>query len=242
MAELYLPALDPDDDEQPFPPLDTATDDPNGLLAVGGSLRVPRLVNAYRHGVFPWFEAGQPILWWSPSPRMVLKPDQIHVSKSLRKLLNKNLFRVSFDQAFEHVIHACAAPRKYTDDTWITQSMQLAYIQMHQAGYAHSIEVWYDDELVGGLYGIALGQMFFGESMFSRQANASKVAMVSLSNWLKFWHYQLIDCQMETEHLSRMGAYSMSREAFEQIVIELRDQPPSDLAWHRAPTHTGISR
>lgn len=235
MAELYIPALDPDDDEQPFPPLESATTDPNGLLAVGGSLSVPRLLNAYRHGIFPWFEEGQPILWWSPTPRLVLEPDGIHVSRSTRKLLKRNELTTTFDQAFVSVIQACAAPRQGCSDTWITQSMILAYSQLHQAGHAHSVEVWKQNELVGGLYGVALGRMFFGESMFSLEPNASKCALAYLGRCLSGWGYELIDCQLETTHLRSMGAFTLPRSEFEAKLNLHCPQIPSDCAWQKAP-------
>lgn len=236
-----MPALDPDDDEQPFPPIETATDVPNGLLAVGGSLRSARLFNAYRHGVFPWFEDGQPILWWTPTPRMVLKPDGIHVSRSLRKLLKQQRFHFSFDRSFQSVIEACAQPRSSSDGTWITRSMQLAYTRFHEAGHAHSFEVWQQQELVGGLYGVAIGRMFFGESMFSRASNASKAGMVFMGACLKAWGYGLIDCQLETEHLSRMGAYSISRREFKAWLERLCDQAPEASAWQSAPAFYGAN-
>src|SRR5690606_8380234 len=151
-----------------FPPLEKAMREPNGLLAAGGDLSPDRLVQAYRHGCFPWFEDGQPILWWSPDPRTVLFPDELHVSRSLRKTLRQDIYRVTFDQPFAAVIQGCSGPRSYTNGTWITDNMQRAYLELHARGIAHSVEVWQDEELVGGLYGLAMGQLFFGESMFSR--------------------------------------------------------------------------
>jgi len=236
VSDLLIYALDPEDDQQPFPSLDFAADDPNGLLAIGGSLRPARLLNAYRHGVFPWFEDGQPILWWSPNPRLVLEPGHIHISRSLRKWLRQGRFRFSFDQAFGKVIRGCAEPRLYTEDTWITQSMLLAYEQMHELGHAHSIEVWQGQTLVGGLYAVSIGQVFFGESMFSRSANASKAGLAYLDKCLQCWNYQLIDCQMETEHLNRMGAHSIERNQFVHLLNEWCEQAPSTEAWQQAPS------
>ena len=201
-------------DSLDFPPLNKALREPNGLLAAGGDLRPERLIQAYRHGCFPWFQDGQPILWWSPDPRTVLLPDQLHVSRSLSKVLRQGRYRVTFDQAFAEVIRACAAPRSYAAETWITSPMQDAYLELHRRGIAHSVEVWRDDLLVGGLYGLAMGQLFFGESMFSRADNASKVGFVRLVEHLKDWGFVLIDCQMPTEHLLSLGAQTISRTEF----------------------------
>lgn len=223
--------LDPDNDDDPFPPLSDAQTDPNGLLAAGGSLSPKRLLSAYRQGIFPWFDETQPILWWSPAPRMVLKPSDIHISKSLRKLIKKERFECSFDQAFASVIEACAKDRDGQDGTWITDAMKEAYQLLHEQGHAHSIEVWEDDELVGGLYGIAIGQFYFGESMFSQRANASKVGFVYLTEQLKQWGYQYIDCQVQTNHLESLGAYEVSREQFVSYLDRYCDEPVSNEAW-----------
>lgn len=201
-------------DSLDFPPLSKALREPNGLLAAGGDLRPERLIQAYRHGCFPWFQDGQPILWWSPDPRTVLLPNNLHVSRSLAKVMRQGRYRVTFDQAFAEVIRACAAPRSYAAETWITSPMQDAYLELHQRGIAHSVEVWRDDLLVGGLYGLAMGQLFFGESMFSRADNASKVGFVTLVEHLKDWGFVLIDCQMPTEHLLSLGAQTISRTEF----------------------------
>jgi len=201
-------------DSLDFPPLSKALREPNGLLAAGGDLRPERLIQAYRHGCFPWFQDGQPILWWSPDPRTVLLPDNLHVSRSLAKVMRQGRYRVTFDQAFAEVIRACAAPRSYAAETWITSPMQDAYLELHRRGIAHSVEVWRDDLLVGGLYGLAMGQLFFGESMFSRADNASKVGFVTLVEHLKNWGFVLIDCQMPTEHLLSLGAQTISRTEF----------------------------
>lgn len=197
-----------------FPPLEKAMREPNGLLAGGGDLSADRLIQAYRHGCFPWFQQGQPILWWSPDPRTVLFPDELHVSRSLAKLLRQGRFEVTFDQDFAAVIRACAGPRAYTDETWITGPMQAAYVELHARGFAHSVEVWENGRLVGGLYGLAMGQLFFGESMFSHTGNASKVGFATLVQHLKAWGFVLIDCQMPTQHLQSFGARPISRRTF----------------------------
>ncbi|MHC6226255.1 leucyl/phenylalanyl-tRNA--protein transferase [Pseudomonas sp. X10] len=201
-------------DSLTFPPLEKALHDPNGLLAAGGDLSAERLEQAYRHGCFPWYQDGQPILWWSPDPRTVLFPDELHVSRSLAKLLRQGRYQVSFDTDFAGVIAACAAPRSYSDGTWITESMQAAYCQLHQRGIAHSVEVRQEGELIGGLYGLAMGRLFFGESMFSRADNASKVGFVTLVEQLKQSGFVLVDCQMPTEHLHSFGARAISRASF----------------------------
>lgn len=212
-------------DSLDFPPLNKALREPNGLLAAGGDLRPERLTQAYRHGCFPWFQDGQPILWWSPDPRTVLLPDELHVSRSLAKVLRQGRYQVSFDQAFAEVIRACAAPRSYAAETWITSPMQDAYLELHRSGIAHSVEVWRDGELVGGLYGLAMGQLFFGESMFSRADNASKVGFATLVERLKAWGFVLIDCQMPTEHLLSLGARTISRDEFARYLSRHLDQP-----------------
>ncbi|MDO9321743.1 MAG: leucyl/phenylalanyl-tRNA--protein transferase [Pseudomonas sp.] len=214
-------------DSLAFPPLDKALREPNGLLAAGGDLSPERLVQAYRHGCFPWFQDGQPILWWSPDPRTVLLPSELHVSRSLSKCLRQQRFSVTFDHAFDRVIEACAAPRDYADGTWITTPMQAAYIELHRQGFAHSVEVWLGDELVGGLYGLAMGRLFFGESMFSRTDNASKVGFATLVKHLERWGFVLIDCQMPTEHLHSLGAHAISRQAFADYLQHNLDQPNS---------------
>ena len=208
-----------------FPPANEALTDPNGLLAVGGDLHPERLIAAYRQGVFPWYEEGQPLLWWSPDPRTVLHPSCAHISRSTRKFLRKSSFVITFDRAFTAVIQACAAPRQYTDDTWITPAMQRAYTELHQRGHAHSVEVWEGDQLVGGLYGVALGKAFFGESMFSRRSNASKTAFLALASHLQKLDCELIDCQMPTDHLDSLGAQQISRADFISRVQHLSSLP-----------------
>ncbi|MEL7449687.1 MAG: leucyl/phenylalanyl-tRNA--protein transferase [Pseudomonadota bacterium] len=220
-----------------FPDARDALDDPNGLLAAGGDLSAARLVYAYRHGIFPWYEEDQPILWWSPDPRAVFTPGDLRISRSLRKTLKKGAFRCTFDRAFADVVDACAAPRDDDVGTWITEAMREAYVELHRQGTAHSVECWLEDELVGGLYGVAVGRLFCGESMFSRVSNASKVALCALSDWLTAWNYALIDCQMPTEHLESLGAREMSRAQFLEQLSALRDHLAAPDAW-QAPTET----
>ena len=197
-----------------FPPVESAT--PEGLLAVGGDLSSERLLAAYRHGIFPWYNPGQPILWWSPDPRAVLFPEKLKISRSLRKTLKRGQLRVTFDTCFREVMLACAAPREQHPGggTWINDDMVDAYTRLHAMGYAHSIETWRDDRLVGGLYGVALGGVFFGESMFARETDASKIALVVLVNKLRAWGFALIDCQIPSAHLTSLGAEEIPRSAF----------------------------
>ncbi|MBA1238524.1 MULTISPECIES: leucyl/phenylalanyl-tRNA--protein transferase [Stutzerimonas stutzeri subgroup] len=212
-------------DDLTFPPLETALRDPNGLLAAGGDLSAERLVAAYRHGCFPWYQDGQPLLWWSPDPRTVLYPHELHVSRSLRKRIRQGDYEVTLDRAFSDVIQGCADPRSYAEGTWITTPMQQAYIRLHEIGLAHSVEVWRDEQLVGGLYGLAIGKLFFGESMFSRATDASKVGFVTLVERLREWEFALIDCQMPTRHLESFGARSITREAFADALAAYLDCP-----------------
>ncbi|RRV57882.1 leucyl/phenylalanyl-tRNA--protein transferase [Stutzerimonas stutzeri] len=212
-------------DDLSFPPLETALREPNGLLAAGGDLRPERLLAAYRHGCFPWYQEGQPLLWWSPDPRTVLFPDELHVSRSLRKRMRNGDYRVTFDTAFAEVIQGCAGPRSYADGTWITTPMQDAYVRLHEMGVAHSVEVWQQGQLVGGLYGLAMGELFFGESMFSRATDASKVGFVTLVERLREWGFALIDCQMPTRHLESFGARSIPRAAFAEALAMHLDRP-----------------
>jgi len=196
-----------------FPEPELARED--GLLAVGGDLCIERLILAYRMGIFPWFSQGDPILWWSPDPRLVLYPDALHVSRSLMKTLKQGRFIVTLDQDFAQVIAACAgAPRDKQPGTWITTDMMHAYCRLHEAGFAHSVEVWNQGELAGGLYGVSLGKCFFGESMFARKNNASKVGLVALVHFLQKWSFNLIDCQVTTQHLVRLGAREIPRKHF----------------------------
>ena len=198
-----------------FPPVEQALTEPDGLLAMGGDLSPQRIIHAYCQGIFPWYSDGQPILWWSPNPRAVLFPDKLHISKSIKKFIRKQIFTTSLDQAFEQVIDRCAQiPRNDQAGTWITSEMKQAYIHLHKLGFAHSAECWHGDKLVGGLYGLALGQVFFGESMFSQQSNASKVAFIHLIDNLIHADYQLIDCQVSNEHLLSLGAQEIPRNEF----------------------------
>lgn len=219
----------------PFPDVSLAEREPNGLLAVGGDLSPQRLINAYLQGIFPWFSDGEPILWWSPDPRTVLFPDQIKISRSLRKTLKKKSFSVSFDQDFPAVINACAEPRDNSPGTWLLPEMIEAYHSQHQLGLAHSVEVWQDDMLVGGLYGMAIGKVFFGESMFSRVPDASKIALVHLSRTLQEWGYKMIDCQVYTQHLASLGAEEIPRRRFTSHLTQWCSLPGHPGSWSKFP-------
>lgn len=200
-------------DRLEFPPIEAAS--PEGIVALGGDLSLERLLLAYRSGIFPWYQEGEPIVWWSPDPRFVLYPQQLKVSKSSRQLLNKKRFRISYDQAFALVIEHCqTVSRPGQNATWITEEMKAAYINLHQAGYAHSVEVWLQEQLVGGLYGVSLGRVFFGESMFSLVSNASKIGFISLVKDLASLGFQLIDCQVYTSYLESLGAVLLPRTCF----------------------------
>ena len=214
-----------------FPPVETALKDPNGLLAMGGDLSPARLLDAYRHGIFPWFNPGEPILWWSPDPRMVLVPGEVRITRSLAKRIRNAGFEVRVDTAFAEVMCACAAPREGESGTWISPLMVAAYSRLFEAGYAHSVETWHDGRLVGGLYGVAIGSMFYGESMFSREPDASKVALVRLAQQLQHWGFGLIDCQMETEHLASMGAHTVPRSVFTAQLSDLVNLPHHPGPW-----------
>ncbi|MBX2809699.1 MAG: leucyl/phenylalanyl-tRNA--protein transferase [Cellvibrionaceae bacterium] len=229
---MKLPWLSPDLIQ--FPDTGKALSEPNGLLAAGGALSTDWLLAAYQRGIFPWFNEGEPILWWSPSPRMVIIPERFHISRSLRKTLKKSRVTVTLNHDFSAVVQHCMAPRKNAAGTWITQDMQAAYNRLHQQGYAHSVEVWQQRELVGGLYGIALDRVFFGESMFSRISDASKIALSYLTQWLRHWHYPLIDCQVYNDHLHRLGAVEIPRQAFESMMARYAGLP--DTIRHQADT------
>jgi leucyl/phenylalanyl-tRNA--protein transferase len=210
-----IPWLPPDPANLSFPPVTRALRDPNGLLAVGGDLSPERILTAYRHGIFPWFSPGEPILWWSPDPRMVLFPDEVRITRSLAKTLKNADYALRLDTAFDRVIAACATtPRDGQSGTWITGEMQQAYGRLHALGHAHSVEVWQAGELVGGLYGIALGRAFYGESMFSHRTDASKIALAHLCRFLVARGFGIIDCQMETAHLASLGARPIPRDDF----------------------------
>ena len=211
---IFLPRLGRDP-AAPFPPVTQALDDPNGLLAMGGDLHPERLTRAYAQGIFPWFSDGQPILWWSPDPRMVLPPGELHVSRSLRRFLRQCGWRVSINAAFAEVVAACAqAPRRGQHGTWITRDMQDAYLVLHRAGRAHSVEVWAGDQLAGAIYGVGFGRMFFGESMVSLQAGGSKVAIAALCAALRALDVQLLDGQVESDHLASLGFRPLPRTRF----------------------------
>lgn len=228
-----IPWLEPGSTD--FPPAGFALEEPNGLLAVGGDLSTARLVSAYRQGIFPWYNREDPILWWSPDPRGVLYPDKLKISRSLRKTLKSRRFSVTFDHAFPLVIRACAEPRSYARDTWISGQMIEAYIQLHEQGVAHSVEVWNSEgELVGGLYGLNIGQLYFGESMFSRDTDASKVGFVHLVKQLEMWGCPLVDTQLPNPHLLSLGAETMERSRFLEILatgIEKPLTPHWELQW-----------
>lgn len=217
----------PDD----FPPIESALQHPDGLLAIGGDLTSQRLVVAYRRGIFPWYSEDQPILWWSPSVRMVLFPEHLKVSRSLYKILRKNKFTVTMDRDFRSVITRCAAPRRDQYGTWITHEMLNAYCKLHEQGFAHSIESWYEKQLVGGLYGVVLGKIFFGESMFSLMSDASKVAFVHFVQQIQRWGIELIDCQIHTHYLESFGAIEIPRESYRELLDRLCDAPGYHGPW-----------
>ena len=223
-----IPWLGEDD---PFPPVELALTNPNGLLAAGADLSSSRLLDAYARGIFPWYSEGDPLLWWSPDPRMVLVPGELHVARSLRRVVRSRKYSVTFDRAFVDVMLGCAEPRDGQDGTWITGEMVNAYTSLASLGYAHSVETWADDVLVGGLYGVAIGRMFFGESMFARRTDASKVALVHLVRQLERWNFRLIDCQMSTDHLASLGAREISRDDFVEDVSHLVRLEPVRGPW-----------
>ena len=223
-----VPWLGPRD---PFPPVEAALREPNGLLAVGRSLSTSTLLEAYASGIFPWFNEGEPILWWSPDPRMVLLPDELHVSHRLARRMRQTDFTVTVDTAFQAVMKACAEPRARQDGTWITRCMLQAYAALHAAGAAHSVETWMDGQLAGGLYGVAIGRAFFGESMFAKKTDASKIAFVTLVRQLQRWGFGIIDCQLKTPHLSTFGAREIPRSDFLKRVRRAIAELPPPLPW-----------
>ena len=218
----------------PFPPLDAALDDPNGLLAAGGDLSPTRLLTAYRHGIFPWYNEAQPILWWSPDPRTVLFVGEFRLSRSLRRVVRQRRFDIRVDTAFRSVVAGCAEPRSGQSGTWITPAVIDAYTVLHEQGHAHSIEAWREGKLAGGLYGVSIGRMFYGESMFAREADASKVALVKLVAILARLGMPLIDCQQETEHLARFGARPVARRVFADWLSRLVNSPEPAEDWTAA--------
>ncbi len=217
----------------PFPPVESALKDPNGLLCAGAELSVKRLLAAYRSGIFPWYSGDEPVLWWSPDPRMVLLCDELKVSRSLAKNMRNKGFEVRIDSAFSRVIKACAGPRKGEPGTWLGKDMQAAYLALHRDGHAHSFEAWQGDELAGGLYGVSIGRMFFGESMFSRATDASKVALVALVQELRARGFPLIDCQQRTPLLASLGAREIPRRQFLRRVAALVNYPEQPGIWTR---------
>ena len=218
-------------EQEEFPPVARALLEPNGLLAAGGGLAPERLLAAYRLGIFPWYSGNQPVLWWSPDPRMALFPAEFSMPRSLRKRLRRHDYEIRVDSAFAEVMQGCAMPRSDGAGTWITQDMIDAYQRLHQLGYAHSIETWIDGKLAGGLYGMAIGRAFFGESMFARINDASKIAFAHLVHQLARWQFGMIDCQMNTAHLARFGAREIPRTEFSQNLTELVNYPSPALSW-----------
>ena len=229
-----IPWLDAD---APFPPLRLALQEPNGLLCAGGDLSLRRLLDAYRHGIFPWYSGGEPILWWSPDPRMVLFCDELKVSRSLGKSIRNKGYEVRIDTAFDAVLAGCAAPRGGEAGTWLGPAMRNAYLALHRAGHAHSFETWRQGELVGGLYGVAIGRMFYGESMFSRATDASKVALVALVAELRARGFPMVDCQMRTPLLASLGAREIARADFLRRVSILVNYPAPPGPWQASAAH-----
>ncbi len=226
-----IPWLDPGV-AMPFPDVETAAVYPNGLLAAGGDLEPERLLDAYRQGIFPWFSEGEPILWWSPDPRMTLDPARVYCSRRLARTIRNGGFSLTMDRQFETVMRQCAAPRPGQPSSWITEEMVSAYVRLHRAGFAHSLEVLLGGELVGGIYGVGLGRAFFGESMFRTVSDASKIALVALCAVLAHHHVGLMDCQVESAHLYRMGARPMPRPQFIEAIGQLIDRPGPSGHWH----------
>jgi leucyl/phenylalanyl-tRNA--protein transferase len=235
VSNSHIAWLSPGDPVESFPPLESATSEPDGLLAAGGDLTVERLLYAYRSGIFPWYDDGQPLLWWSPDPRCVLCPGDLHVSRRLRRTVRQSGAEVRFNHDFGQVIRACAAPRASQQDTWITVDMIAAFEQLHKEGWAHSIEVWENGELSGGLYGLAIGRVFFGESMFSREPNASKIALLALARYLQDGQFELLDCQVISGHLLSLGATLVPRTEFASGLARLCDPPHRFENWPSAP-------
>ena len=214
-----------------LPPAASALREPNGLLAVGGCLHPEWLLTAYVRGIFPWYEAGQPILWWSPDPRAVLYIDELHVSRRLRRTLKRSKLRITVDTDFEAVIDACAGPRRYTSETWITQQMRDAYVELHALGWAHSFEAWNGNDLVAGMYGVSIGAVFFGESMFTHETDASKITFVHSIDFLGARGCRLIDCQIWSRHLQSLGARNVPRAEFLRMLTMLCNPPGTPHSW-----------
>lgn len=224
-----------DDPPEAFPDVEQAAVEPDGLLAAGGDLEPERLLYAYRHGIFPWYDDGQPILWWSPDPRCAIRPESLHVSRRLRRSLRNSDFELSFNRAFADVIGLCAGPRPGQSGTWITSEMERAYVALHRLGWAHSVEVWREGELAGGLYGLCIGRAFFGESMFTRSTNASKAAMTALCRLLADRQFEILDCQVVSPHLESMGATLMSRAEFSDLLRRACEPPEPCTSWPDGP-------
>ncbi|HNP34576.1 MAG TPA: leucyl/phenylalanyl-tRNA--protein transferase [Woeseiaceae bacterium] len=220
-----------DDPPEAFPDVSRALAEPDGLLAAGGDLSPERLLYAYQRGIFPWYDEGQPILWWSPNPRCVFYPGAYRVSKRLRRDLKKHDATVSFNRAFNAVVEACAGPRAQQDGTWITTDIMTAYARLHELGWAHSVEIWRGDRLIGGMYGLAIGKAFFGESMFSREDNGSKLALLSLCSVLREHQFEILDCQVVSEHLLTLGAVAIPREDFTAILARACEPAESFACW-----------
>ncbi|MEM8844530.1 MAG: leucyl/phenylalanyl-tRNA--protein transferase [Pseudomonadota bacterium] len=234
MSNINLPWLDPRDPHYPFPSAEDALDSPEGLVAAGGDLSPTRLLRAYREGLFPWYEEDQPILWWSPNPRGILYPKKFIAHKSLLRTLKRKNWKVTYDEAFQNVMIACSEPRSYSRGTWITQDMIHAYCHLHQLNHAHSFEVWNEyDQLIGGIYGISIGAIFFGESMFSRETDTSKVALLYLSAYLDHWRYQLVDTQLPSDHLKSLGGEQLARNEYLNQLALHTQQAASNTAWQK---------
>jgi leucyl/phenylalanyl-tRNA--protein transferase len=224
-----------DDSPDAFPPVSSALSEPDGLLAAGGDLSTPRLLAAYRQGIFPWYDEGQPLLWWSPDPRCVFERGDLHLSRRIRKEIRRSTLDIRFNTAFTEVIEACAGPRRHQTGTWITRDMLAAYDRLNREGWAHSVEVWRDDDLVGGLYGLAIGRAFFGESMFSRESNASKMALLTVDGLLNDGRLGILDCQVRSSHLLSLGASTMPRSTFVTRLDDLCEPPGAFRGWPDTP-------
>jgi leucyl/phenylalanyl-tRNA--protein transferase len=227
--------ISPHDPPDSFPDVESALREPDGLLAAGGDLSTVRLLEAYRRGIFPWFDDGQPILWWSPDPRCVLFPDEFHLPRRLARDMRRSSAEIHFNRRFDDVISACAEPRASQQGTWITSDMQVAYAKLHEEGWAHSIEVWEEGSMIGGIYGVAIGRVFFGESMFSRRANASKYALFALSQILSARGFEVIDCQVASRHLMTLGSVLVPRKEFSAILDASCRSLSSALTWPESP-------
>lgn len=231
-SPIRLHWLDPRNPQQPFPPAHLAMRDPNGLLAIGGDLSPTRLVRAYRQGIFPWYNPDEPVLWWCPDPRTVLDPSDFHVSHSFRKSIQRRNYALSFDRAFNTVLEACGGERVRGHGTWLGDDMRHAYVELFGRGHAHSVEIWRDGRLIGGLYGVTFGRVFFGESMFSRASDASKLALYWLCQQLQRWNFAMIDCQVSSPHLLSLGAREIARESFLKQIAAAIEMPATNEGWH----------